>query len=100
MKKIQSTGFLNRQFVVPIVDEILIMKRPSFVMNYYEKTLVDFIQENHSIEQIKLIFYFILRGVSAAHTHSPVITHRDIKPANILLNSLMSPLIADWGLAS
>lgn len=69
-------------------------------MDYYEKTLIDFIKEPHSLNQIKLIFYFILRGISAAHTFSPPIIHHDIKPANILLNSSMLPLIADWGLAS
>ena len=75
-------------------------KQNSIVMNYYEKTLIDFIKEPHSLNQIKLIFYFILRGISAAHTFSPIITHNDIKPANILFNSYMVPLISDWGLAS
>jgi len=56
-------------------------------MPYYPMTLARFIKQNHTIEQIKLVFYFICRGVSAAHSYNiDGISHRDLKPSNILID--------------
>ena len=44
----------------------------------------------------------ILRGLSFAHRHNPVIIHRDINPDNVLLsyeNEKPTALLADFGLA-
>jgi len=75
-------------------------------MPYYPMTLTRFIKDIHTIEQSKLIFYFICRGLSAAHSYNvgsirDGISHRDLKPANILIDILTwIPVIADWGMSS
>ena len=70
-------------------------------MEYHSKTLKQWIGDGgYTVKDAMLVFYFIIRGITQAHTNNQIITHRDIKPSNILFNERMCPLIADWGLAS
>lgn len=47
------------------------------------------------IEQIKFLFYSIVRGLF--YIHSKGIIHRDLKPCNILINSQFDIKICDFG---
>ena len=79
-----------------MLDIVVVCTRKALLMPYYPMTLARFIKQNHTIEQIKLVFYFICRGVSAAHSYNIVsaahsynidgISHRDLKPSNILID--------------
>lgn len=50
------------------------------------------------INQIKFLFYSIVRGVLFMHSRG--IVHRDLKPCNVLINSQFDVKICDFGCAS
>jgi len=68
-----------------------------YVMPVYAGTLRHLIKTGPKPEQVLPLFGQILDGLEAAHLLGVV--HRDIKPENILLDSVLTPLIADFGIA-
>ncbi len=69
-----------------------------YVMPYYEKTLRNYIDEEHSFQEKIQMFINILEGVNFFHKKN--IIHRDIKPENILISSGSNiPVISDFGIA-
>ena len=68
-----------------------------FIMPFYEKTIRDFMNESHSIEEKINVFIEILEGVKFFHQKK--IIHRDLKPENILLDADDTPIISDFGIA-
>ena len=67
------------------------------LMDAHPVSLLEFSNHLWTINTIKMIFLFIVRGVKYAH--SKEIAHCDLKPENIMLTDGMMPIIIDWGLA-
>lgn len=65
-----------------------------------EGDLVTFFRKNDLFceKKLKKFFYQILEGLQ--HIHLKGVIHRDIKPENILLDSRLSPKIADFGIST
>ena len=71
---------------------------PFFVMNRYEKTLRNIMDESIPHEEVLKKFSDILDGIETTHLLN--IWHRDLKPENILCDSTGDLLvIADFGIA-
>lgn len=85
--------------IIKIIDNGITedKKQLFYVMPLYSKTLRDFINEEHSGEEIISMFMKILNGIKFFHNKNVI--HRDIKPENILLDSEVNPIITDFGIA-
>ena len=55
------------------------------------------IKNKITVEEIKRIFYSILKALK--HAHGMNVTHRDIKPDNVLIGISGNPLLCDWGIS-
>ena len=89
----------NHKNIIKIIDNGITDDKSQmfFVMPFYEKTLRDFMNENHSVEEKIAVFWGILEGVSFFHKKG--IIHRDLKPENILIDVEDTPVISDFGIA-
>jgi casein kinase 1 len=70
------------------------------VMNYYETTLIDFINAKDTTKRLKLInriFIKMIEILESIHTH--FVIHRDIKPENFMISNNELYLI-DFGLST
>lgn len=68
-----------------------------YIMPYYNKTLRNYINEDHTSQEKIQLFIDILQGVNFFHKKG--IIHRDIKPENILISTNNVPIISDFGIA-
>lgn len=85
-------------FFVEVIDDFEDEKNIYIVMEYCERSLMDFLAKRKPTEQqaLELVFQVAL-GLN--YLHSIHITHRDIKPENILIKDGILK-IADFGFAS
>ena len=87
--------------VVRLIEEFEDDDFYNLVFEYLpEGDLVSFFRKNDLFceKKLKKFFYQILEGLR--HIHLKGVIHRDIKPENILLNSIISPKIADFGIST
>ena len=67
------------------------------LMDAYPLSLIELMKHRWTLDTIKSIFLFIVRGVK--HAHKEEIAHCDLKPGNVMITKGMMPVIIDWGLA-
>ena len=87
--------------VIRLIEEFEDMDYYYLAFQYLPKgDLVTYFRNNELFEEDKLrqFFYQILEGLR--HIHLKGVIHRDIKPENILLDSNLSPKIADFGIST
>ena len=89
----------NHENIIKVVDNGNIPDKEElfYIMHIYNKTLRDYINDDHSIEELLGMFISILNGVN--YYISKGIIHRDIKPENILISNEGIPVITDFGIA-
>lgn len=89
----------NHKNIIKIIDNGITDDKSQmfFIMPFYEKTLRDFMNENHSVEEKIIVFGGILEGVKFFHKKG--IIHRDLKPENILIDVDDTPVISDFEIA-
>jgi len=85
--------------IVTIRDVYEEPDRIYFVMARLKSDLYNYLQQKGALDErrARLVFIQILRGLH--HLHQAGITHRDIKPKNIVMDSLASVKITDFGSA-
>jgi serine/threonine protein kinase len=87
--------------VVRLIEEFEDSEYYYLVFEYLpEGDLVTYFRRNNLFceNELKRFFYKILEGLN--HIHLKGVIHRDIKPENILLDSTLSPKIADFGIST
>ena len=89
----------NHENIIKIIDNGITEDKTQlfYIMPLYCKTLRDFINEEHTPDEILKMFMSILNGVNFFHNRGVI--HRDLKPENVLLNDEDVPIITDFGIA-
>ena len=89
----------NHENIIKIIDNGITEDKTQlfYIMPLYCKTLRDFINEEHTPDEIIKMFMSILNGVKFFHNRGVI--HRDLKPENVLLNDEDVPIITDFGIA-
>lgn len=101
--KIKEIAMLKRmnnssEYIVGIIDLVWSDIGFGFTMEFYPKTLANYISaKSHNKQEKNTIAKQIINAV--IFLHSIGIMHRDIKPANILLDAQNNAKLADFGLA-
>lgn len=96
----QSAGRLNHPNIVSIYDAGLYKEYCYIAMEYIEgETLAKYCSKE-SLLPLNTVIEIIINVCNALdYAHKQKVIHRDIKPTNILLDSSLSPKIADFSIA-
>jgi len=96
----QSAGRLNHPNIVSIYDAGLYKDYCYIAMEYIEgETLAKYCSKE-SLLPLNTVIEIIINVCNALdYAHKQKVIHRDIKPTNILLDSSLSPKIADFSIA-
>lgn len=96
----QSAGRLNHPYIVSIYDAGLYKDYCYIAMEYIEgATLAKFCSKD-SLLPLNTVIEIIINVCNALdYAHKQKVIHRDIKPTNIMIDSALSPKIADFSIA-
>ena len=96
----QSAGRLNHPNIVSIYDAGLHKEYCYIAMEYIEgATLAKFCSKENLLPLNTVIEIIINVCNALDYAHKQKVIHRDIKPTNIMLDSSLSPKIADFSIA-
>ncbi|MDP2863948.1 MAG: serine/threonine-protein kinase [Desulfobacterales bacterium] len=96
----QSAGRLNHPNIVSIYDAGLYKEYCYIAMEYIEgETLAKFCSKENLLPLNTVIEIIINVCNALDYAHKQKVIHRDIKPTNIMIDSSLSPKIADFSIA-
>jgi len=96
----QSAGRLNHPNIVSIYDAGLYKDYCYIAMEYIEGETLEKYCSKESLLPLNTVIEIIINVCNALdYAHKQKVIHRDIKPTNILLDSSLSPKIADFSIA-
>ncbi|MDQ1330258.1 MAG: eukaryotic-like serine/threonine-protein kinase [Thermodesulfobacteriota bacterium] len=96
----QSAGRLNHPNIVSIYDAGLHEEYCYIAMEYIEGPTLEKFCSKESLLPFNTVIEIVINICSALdYAHKQKVIHRDIKPTNIMLDSSLSPKIADFSIA-
>jgi len=96
----QSAGRLNHPNIVSIYDAGLHKEYCYIAMEYIEGATLAKFCSKESLLPLNTVIEIIINVCNALdYAHKQKVIHRDIKPTNIMLDSSLSPKIADFSIA-
>ena len=96
----QSAGRLNHPSIVSIYDAGLHEEYCYIAMEYIEGPTLEKFCSKESLLPFNTVIEIVINICSALdYAHKQKVIHRDIKPTNIMLDSSLSPKIADFSIA-
>jgi serine/threonine protein kinase len=99
-REVAALRKLDHPYIIGYVDAFAVKGRACLVMEYVAGgNLADLIKDRSPLDLgfFKNIAAKVIDAVGTAHLAG--ILHRDLKPANILMNAVLEPKVADFGLA-
>jgi len=100
LRDARAAASLSHPNIVGIYDVVVEGDRACIVMEYVAgEDLAAYLSRN-PVADLQFTIH-VIRAMAAAldYTHSRGVIHRDIKPANVMLDSVRTPKITDFGIA-
>jgi len=96
----QSAGRLNHPNIISIYDAGLYKEYCYIAMEYIEGATLAKFCSKESLLPLNTVIEIIINVCNALdYAHKQKVIHKDIKPTNIMLDSSLSPKIADFSIA-